>query len=266
MKATMHSVPRSAEKIKFPTTAAIFPMTARMLVLVALQRKIHFRRPKLYLSRAAARIPLFLALTHEDDKATNGELHPIKSRGTTSFLPSPRPSSSPPPHLLPFTHSRVCHAVAINLRGYARGCASERRRAERIRSRASKRRRLHYLNGTGITSTFTAVTILPAILVVTITAAASVSMYGGDCAQFIPKLLATDIRKAMTATMVLYPLIYGLFPCGSTRIIVRPVDNVQPLLRRIIGTKIYATINIGIREKRKIDFFFFFSLQRTRKI
>jgi len=25
-------------------------------------------------------------------------------------------------------------------------------------------------------------------------------MYGGDCAQFIPKLLATDIRKAVTAT------------------------------------------------------------------
>lgn len=73
----------------------------------------------------------------------------------------------------------------------------------------------HYLNGTGITSTFTAVTTLPAILVVTITAAASVSMYGGDCAQFIPKLLATDIRKAVTATMVLYPLIYGLLSRGG---------------------------------------------------
>lgn len=60
----------------------------------------------------------------------------------------------------------------------------------------------HYLNGTGITSTFTAVTILPVILVVTITADASVSMYGGDCAQFIPKLLATDIRKAVTGTIV----------------------------------------------------------------
>lgn len=73
----------------------------------------------------------------------------------------------------------------------------------------------HYLNGTGITSTFTAVTTLPAILVVTITAAASVSMYGGDCAQFIPKLLATDIRKAVTTTMVLYPLIYGLLSRGG---------------------------------------------------
>lgn len=60
MKATMHLVPRSAEKIKFPTMAAIFPMTVRMLVLVALQRKIHFRRPKLYLSRAEA-YPLFFS-------------------------------------------------------------------------------------------------------------------------------------------------------------------------------------------------------------
>lgn len=74
------------------------------------------------------------------------------------------------------------------------------------RARASKRQHAciiarHYLNGAGITATFTAVTILPAILVVTITAAASVSMYGGDCTQFIAKLLVTDIRKAATATM-----------------------------------------------------------------
>lgn len=88
----------------------------------------------------------------------------------------------------------------------------ERRGYGRARQRNALIFARHYLNGTGITSTFTAVTILPAILVVTITAAASVSMYGGDCAQFIPKLLATDIRKAVTATMVLYPLIYGLFP------------------------------------------------------
>lgn len=110
----------------------------------------------------------------------------------------------------------ICHVVArgaINFTGITRGCAGESVR--RIRSRASKRRAYifarHYLNGTGITSTFTAVTILPAILVVTITADASVSIYGGDCAQFIPKLLATDIRRAVTARMVLYPLIYGLF-------------------------------------------------------
>lgn len=88
----------------------------------------------------------------------------------------------------------------------------ERRGYDRARQRDALIFARHYLNGTGITSTFTAVTILPAILVVTITADASVSMYGGDCAQFIPKLLATDIRKAVTATIVLYPLIYGLFP------------------------------------------------------
>lgn len=95
-----------------------------------------------------------------------------------------------------------CTRGAINFQSYTRDTREE----HRIRSRARQRDALifarHYLNGTGITSTFTAVTILPAILVVTITAAASVSIYGGDCAQFIPKLLATDIRKAMTATMV----------------------------------------------------------------
>lgn len=109
MKAAMHLVPRSAEKIKFPTMAAIFPITTRILVLVA-------------------------------------------------------------------------------------------------------------LNGTGITSTFTAVTILPAILVVTITAAASVSMYGGDCAQFIPKLLATDIRKAMSIIICFRSLVIVMNPARNENI------------------------------------------------
>lgn len=116
------------------------------------------------------------------------------------------------------TWLHVAQLISPELHGDARA------RVRRIRSRASKRRAYifarHYLNGTGITSTFTVVTILPAILVVTITADANVSIYGGDCAQFIPKLLATDIRKAVTATMVLYPLICRLFPRKN-----RSIDN-----------------------------------------
>lgn len=128
----------------------------------------------------------------------------------------PLPFLSPPLSLPPFsfvrsfasaTRSQLISRVTRGMRE-----REERRGYDRARQRDALIFARHYLNGTGITSTFTAVTILPAILVVTITADASVSMYGGDCAQFIPKLLATDIRKAVTATMVLYPLIYGLFP------------------------------------------------------
>lgn len=36
MKAMTHSVPRNAEKIRFPAIAAMFPIVTRMLVLVAL--------------------------------------------------------------------------------------------------------------------------------------------------------------------------------------------------------------------------------------
>lgn len=123
MKATMHLVPRSAEKIKFPTTAAIFPMTVRMLMLVALQRN-SFISEIIFISRRAA-YPLFLALTNDDDKATNRELHPIKSRITTSSL-------------TPFVHSfasamrsQLIYRVTWGMRA---------RRAKRIRSRSSKKR------------------------------------------------------------------------------------------------------------------------------
>lgn len=80
----------------------------------------------IFISRRAA-YPLFLALTNDDDKATNGELHPIKSQRHNLF---------PLPHPPPFV--RVCRAVAINLQGYMRDARA--RRAKRIRSRASKKR------------------------------------------------------------------------------------------------------------------------------
>jgi len=73
-KAMVHSVPRSAEKIRLPTIAAIFPMAARTWVLVALQTKrIHFRR--VYLPRRGVSSLFALA-----DKV-NARMHSIKLLG-----------------------------------------------------------------------------------------------------------------------------------------------------------------------------------------
>lgn len=65
MKAMMHWVSRSAEKIRFPTIAAIFPMVARMLILVALQQKDQFLSI-IFISRDD--VSPFLASTDTDDK------------------------------------------------------------------------------------------------------------------------------------------------------------------------------------------------------
>lgn len=191
MKAMMHWVSRSAEKIRFPTIAAIFPMVARMLILVALQQKDQFLSI-IFISRED--VSPFLASTDTDDKrriedSISLEIATIRALATSAT----------------WLHD------TINFSGITRGCADESAEDTVASKRCAYIFARHYLNGTGITSTFTAVTILPAILVVTITAAASVSMYGGDCAQFIPKLLATDIRRAATATMMLFPLIYELY-------------------------------------------------------